>query len=84
MKVIDLDIAINTLSEQAPLYESELQEVIKILKEIPVIEPKKGHWIKDTKPYCSECGWPAPMWGDYSPTYQFTDYCPHCGLPMDG
>ena len=49
-------------------------------------EPKHGRWIKkESKRYwwwvCSECGEP-PSCTKFGREY-LSEYCPHCGAPMD-
>ena len=66
-------------------------KIIKAVKRLPPIQPKRGKWIRTGSGSlydhyeCSECG-KAPKWecmGDNRWKIAFTGFCPNCGADME-
>ena len=82
MKLIDADVALETLIEKGQasrryklgeIWELNGQEIREALNTVPSAQ-KKGHWIDEGTNYlCSECH--RGCWVD-------SDYCPWCGADM--
>lgn len=77
---------------QAETLNQTCDRHIKIIRELPTIEPKRGKWIKDGDAYalykCSVCNdvCPAVGYADCIPEermYKTMKYCPNCGAKME-
>lgn len=82
---------------QAETLNQTCDRHIKIIRELPTIEPKHGKWIKMSDRdgiywACSECGEDIPRISHFNPQFDLfprlesidkTNYCPKCGARMD-
>ena len=60
--------------------------LLRLVKDIPIAEPKRGEWIDYTCGsgcYCSNCGWDGDDIIDECIIQDF-DFCPNCGADMKG
>lgn len=65
-------------------YEDGWLDALASVNNLPSAE-RRGRWICDEWIgwVCSECGNQAPFWC-ISAAQNLTNYCPHCGVKMDG
>lgn len=87
LQIID-DPKVTMTAREWEEHDDHMRDALEMAIEALEQEPKRGKWIDKGDFYvCSECGKRmtyAVLGPEFSRAYAFmSDYCPHCGSPME-